>query len=316
MTDLTIIGDVHLGKKFIENVPLHRRGEREANVLLDFQSRLMEATEGLCVQVGDLFDTFQVSNEVLYAAYSAIAQAAKANKDTLYVFMAGNHDASRDEEAISSFEVLVALCGFPKNVRFFMEPEIFCGYGFMPWHPFKPASELADHFKGSKLSAVFTHCDMKSYGGSEFNVLPYEKLSQVTRKVYNGHIHTPEVKKFGDLEVVVTGSMQPYSHAEDPEGQKYLTLTYTEFKHLPPALYQDKYVRVILEEGEEIEEIPNCMGFTTKRAAAVALDEGQDLTVSLGEFNARDILMSCLEDAKVPEEISAKVLEKFDASQS
>lgn len=37
------LGDVHLGRRFTQGVPLHRRGEREALVLAQFAAELLRA---------------------------------------------------------------------------------------------------------------------------------------------------------------------------------------------------------------------------------------------------------------------------------
>ena len=67
MTTFSILGDVHLGKQFVANVPLHRRGEREAKVWRTFAERLGRHEADICVSTGDVFDNAIADFASLYA---------------------------------------------------------------------------------------------------------------------------------------------------------------------------------------------------------------------------------------------------------
>jgi DNA repair exonuclease SbcCD nuclease subunit len=324
---LKVIGDVHAGKKFIENVPLHRRGEREALILEDLQGQLNDVKGiKLCVQVGDLFDAFKVDNETLIAVANIYQKAAEDTPDVTYVILRGNHDASRDADKVSSFEVLRCLLHPVENIIIPVGPTLLATfgsehYGFLPWEPFRSAKELATQLvedrerskTGWPLDAVFCHCDIQSFGGDDTNLLPLDVLKEVTSTVYTGHVHNSSVFTKDGVQVVVTGSMQPYSHGEDPEGIWYTTLTFEQFTDLTGCDWlKNKYLKVLLKEGQEVTTIPDCLGFITKRMdqKEMALE---DLQMDVGSFNARGLLNMALEEYAIPKDIQQEVMEKFDA---
>ena len=96
--NVSVITDTHFGRTFKEGVSLDRRGEYEAKILDDFGEFLLHPQTNIVVHAGDLFDTPEVSCEVLLNVYSKIRNAALENKDeTIYYFIAGNHDLNKDD---------------------------------------------------------------------------------------------------------------------------------------------------------------------------------------------------------------------------
>src|ERR1700676_3269686 len=93
---IKILGDPHIAKVFTNNVPLHRRGEREKMVWLQFERGLHPEGADCHVMTGDLFDRAIVQYEALMRAASLYRVAASSYPNTTFVVMRGNHDASRD----------------------------------------------------------------------------------------------------------------------------------------------------------------------------------------------------------------------------
>ncbi len=325
LSGIKVLGDVHAGKKFINDVPLHRRGERERMVLDQLRDELVVGSEILAhIQVGDLFDAFEVPNAVVLEVANLYILAAIENPYCQYVVYCGNHDKSRDTSKASSFDIFAAIV--QDHVRVIEDPTIgtFGGHtiGFMPWHPFKSAKELAEELASmfqqvgatEKLDAVFAHCDFESFGGNEYNVLPTETLALITETVVTGHVHTPETFQRHGVTVTGTGSMAPYSHSEDKQNLLYVTLDFEEFTAAPKILFENKYVRVRLKKGQEIEEIPNCLGFKTVLVGESENDsEEADISVELKDFNTRDIFVNCLVEKEVSTEVQTQVLAEFDS---
>ena len=132
------IGDPHFGKKF-GDVPLHRKGEREQQQLDTFKVELAVPAD-MCIMVGDLFDTFTVSNEVLMNVHNILVDALNENK-TQYVMLMGNHDVSRDAHKISSFQVLKSMFKDNEEIEFITthKPYILDKILFCPYSEFKTA---------------------------------------------------------------------------------------------------------------------------------------------------------------------------------
>src|SRR5687768_4374292 len=91
---VTVLGDVHLDKKFRTGVPIHRLGEREEMVWKQFEESIANcSTAGHC-QVGDIFDQMCVSESTVLRAANIYKYYAKLNPHKKYVIYRGNHDAS------------------------------------------------------------------------------------------------------------------------------------------------------------------------------------------------------------------------------
>lgn len=309
---LKILGDVHAGKKFINDVPLHRRGEREGEVLSGLSANL-RGVKGISshVQVGDLFDAFEVDNNILMEVFLYYKNAAEANPSCTYYLIPGNHDLSRDSSKVSSFEIFAYLVGSIKNIVVITEPVIINKMGFLPWSPWHTAKEQAEQLQ-RPCDVVFCHYDIESYGGSMDNIVPVETLALITKRVVTGHIHKPQVHTFGELVVEVVGSMQPYAHGEEEFPRRYLTLSLEAIQQIRPELLRDKYIRLQLFKGQEMPEVPDCMGFKVIKGAE---EETESISVAFEDFNTRNLFIACLDELKVPADTQAKVLEKFDECQ-
>lgn len=323
-----IIGDAHLGRKFIEYVPLHRRGHREAMVMADFKGRLALCTSPLLVQTGDLFDGFSVDDAVVLETALAVREEAKKNPSRIYVFYRGNHDASKDANKASSFDVFAEILHGSPNVHVVKTPWVLRigdqAWGFLPWSPFKSAAELAEELvltseplraevPEGKFDIVFGHWDTESFGGSDFNLIPTKILAPVANGIVTGHIHLPGTFTRDGIQVAVAGSMQPYSHSEDPNGTYYKTTTFEDYQAYGPtekAWCRNLNLRILVREGENPEPC-DCLSFRTKLVKDAAQDdEAPDLDVKIEDFSMDNLFQDVLRvrgvGASVQEQIAAK----------
>lgn len=330
MTTITDLGDVHLGRKFTNGVPLNRRGDREWLVWQDFEQSLMNCDTEFHIQPGDLFDMFAVPEALVLQVAAAYRQAAHRNEDTTYIIMRGNHDASRDTSKASSFDVLVELLAGVDNIEVLRDVTIlgpsrsFEGspnhIGFIPWHPFKSAEELAQELvkqaNGGRLFRVYGHFETESFGGDDFNLIPTKTLSQITDEVYTGHIHLPGEFERDGVKVTVVGSMQPYAHGEDASSNWYQTVDYDEVIEtltVDSSVFEDMNVRVIVKPGEVVPEIPGVLAQTTKpyQEKAVAVEE-ETLEVHYEDFNMRTLFNGCLAAKNISPTIADKITAKYE----
>jgi hypothetical protein len=330
------IGDVHLGRRFTNGVPLHRRGERETMILNQFQRELLDVGQAnAVVQVGDVFDRFAVSNNDEMDAFQAIKAAAETNPHVRYFFLRGNHDASKDLEKVSSFDILVGLCAELVNVDFIVgHGEAFMidntAIALIPWHPVISAADMVPTLADSgPFAVVFGHWDIQSYGGDDSNLIPIQELSDITDLAVTGHDHKPRklglsghdggIIRFdhGDarLRVIGTGSMQPYAHGEEADFEidpLYLTETLEQVEYcrsLQPEFFKDKCLRILLQPSEVLPDDLDCLQLTAKRVGAEGEDENLD--VELGEFNMEALFSKEFETAGVRPDIAAIFKAKF-----
>ncbi|MDF0603319.1 metallophosphoesterase [Psychromarinibacter sp. C21-152] len=303
MDDVTTLGDPHLGRKFKTGVPLHRVGEREEMQWRDFCESLTEVDTQFHVNMGDLFDTRIVSPEIVLAAANAYIQAAELNPATTYVVLIGNHDMSRDADRASSFDLFEALVSRISNIIVVRDrPRVLNRYGFVPYSLFQPTEELVAELP-DQLDAVFGHWDIVDHGGH--NVIPTKLLAakNITTAV-SGHDHLPRQEKRHGVDITVTGSMQPYTHAEDDTGWLYVTTTLDELEKFDTT---NLNVRVLLKEGETLPENVDCLSLTAKRVT----DEDEDgVEIDTSEFESLD-LRSLLGGALEGLSCKDRLLEEF-----
>lgn len=313
--DIKVIGDVHLGKRFVTGVPLHRRGEREQMVMEQFKRELTTGLDGidLVVQTGDIFDKFVVPNEVLDWTASTIIEAASANPSVTFVFYRGNHDAQRDLQKVSSFDLLADLCWATENIRFVIDrPFVFQGsVAFLPWHPVTSAAEMAKQLPtGLDLHCVFGHYDLKSYGDDSHNVIPIEQLKPYTKLIITGHDHRPRAYEQDAVEVICVGSMQPYAFGEEDPSEPnpvYYDLTLVALETIKIDLH-NKCVRVWLQDGETLPTEFDCLQLVAKRG--VSNDE-EEVDVTMGDFDMEALFRKAFTAAEVDEETTADLFQRF-----
>lgn len=280
-TKIKLLGDPHLGKRFRTGVPLHRLGERERMVRDQFQEELSEigdASYHVCM--GDLFDKYIVTPETVLFAYQCYVAAASNNLDTTYIILRGNHDASQDRDRASSFDLFAELSAPVENIKVVKDsPLVMSDLGFFPWHPFIDARKMVESIN-QPLKAAFGHWDKDDFGQNKPNLIPTDALAKLTKLAISGHVHTPVEFKRNEVRVIMTGSMQPYSFAEDPAGTLYVTYTLDQLKEQDLS---DKCVRIRLRQGEELPTDLDCLQLIPKR-----VDDGDRPSIEV-EFEEFDL---------------------------
>lgn len=267
-TVVHLIGDPHLGKKFEVGVPLARRGERETSQLSDFVQELYQEAN-IVIMVGDLFDHPYVGYDVSQAAADAVASAVMDRPDVTFVMMAGNHDMPRNITKVGAFDDFRdRLQKRYENLYILNKPAVIDGVACFPWEWNRRADEqVSDLIEQTALAAV-GHWDLASFNGKDVHLAPVHALRKAFGDVplYSGHYHIPGL--YG--EVICTGSLQPYSHAEDPDGKFYVTLSREEA--LAAQGLGNKNVRIRLAKGEDMPDI-DCLSLTFIREKEM-VDEG------------------------------------------
>lgn len=307
MSQVKLLGDPHLGRRFRTGVPLHRLGERETMVGEQFlaELRVPPGTE-LHVNMGDLFDKFIVPVEIVIWAADRYIEAAAAAPNTTFVVLRGNHDVSRDTERKSSFDLFTRLVANVPNIKVVGDTPLRIGTrGFVGYHPFTPTIELVAGL-GAGLEEVYGHWDVVDFGGD--NVIPTSTMrDQGIQRAITGHDHVARTFNQHGVHVTVTGSMQPYTHAEDPEGWLYRTLSLAELKELSAEELEHLNVRLKLTEHESIPDDLNCLSITAVRIQSEVEEvvtseqlEGLDLFSMAGKvlegLSIRDALLIRLKE--------------------
>lgn len=308
---VNFIGDPHLGKKF-NKVQMHRRGEREEKQMKQFMDELMKKAD-VTVMVGDLFDTFLVSNELLVETYNIIKYAATHNPDRFFILMSGNHDISRDAEVTSSFHLLRLLLKDEKNITVAMETmeleHVRVGkFLVCPYSEFNSAAQEVEPYSGNNYSYVVGHWDTMPIAGPH-NLVPLDALFQMTDIVVTGHIHTPSTTIIDNKTLHQTGSMQPYSHGEDATGEVYVTETIEQVEArlaIDPKHYHDKCLRLVVGKLETIPEI-DCLQLTVKTVDGAA----PTAQVVMEKFSFKELFFESLKETEVPEDIIKKYWEEY-----
>jgi len=297
------VGDPHLGRKFRTGVPLHRIGDREAMVWAQFEKELKSHDGDIHINMGDLFDKFVVSPEVVLRAADLYLNAAKNLPSCRFYVLRGNHDASKDTTKRSSFDIFTQLVAGAPNISVVSSTQVVDGtIGLVGYDPFVPVVDQIEELP-DELDVVYMHHDFVDFGGD--HVIPTELLARRgIFKVVNGHDHLKRTEKRHGVTVELTGSMQPYTHAEDDTGDWYQTHTLETI----PGDCTNLNIRVLLTEGEILPEDLDCLSLIGKRV----VEGEQDLEVDTTEFDTFDI-HTALSEAVHPE-VRALIMEKFDAA--
>ena len=283
--DGTAIGDPHLGRRFERGVPLHRRGHREALQLAQFRNELNAPNVDRVVVMGDLFDHPHVGFHVVLSAYEAMA--ASVND---IILLTGNHDEPRNLKVVSAIDVMAELLAPLEHVHVVRRNAVQIGnVAVFPWDWTSTAEEqVAQFVQTDEIHTIAGHWDMMSFGGDDSHIAPTKALSKFGAPIYSGHYHIPGDYEIDGHIVHCTGSMQPYSHGEDPEGALYVTLTLDE---LEDQDLSNKCVRVLLKEGEELPTDLDCLALTSKRVS----HQQEERDIQLDTFSWKDILDQALE---------------------
>jgi DNA repair exonuclease SbcCD nuclease subunit len=318
-TKVGFIGDAHLGRSFLTGVPLQRRGEREQSQFNQFQEELNVEVD-VNIMLGDIFDTYVVAPEIVLRVAMAYRTAARQHPDTVFVIVRGNHDASRDSDKASSFDLLHQLLLGIQNIVVsldnaeIIEKGLF-RLGVLPWHPFKNSREMARELCADcqEFDLVVGHWDRVAFEENPHNAIPMIELRPFTKLIVSGHDHRPFDQVLDGVRVVFPGSMQPYSHGEDPDATMYVTMTLEDVRTAlmsDPTIFHDNAVRVLLKPGEQIDFEIDAWAVTTKPITDAG-EEFVDITMQTESFDMLDILSRCLTKHAVTSEVSSEVLAMY-----
>jgi len=298
---LLTIGDPHLGRTFTTNVPLEFRGIREQQLKDKYIELLNTPDMDYICMMGDLFDEFDVPNDVILFAWQELMKAAQANPNTLYIFNRGNHDESRNTSLKSSWAILKEMADRAAidNIEILSDQvEVFGVVGVVPWHPFhspeQMVSNLIEYKNEFKLTTevVLTHNDVSTYGSDHDpqNLMDFKGLAKLTDVVLNGHVHVAgELEPIEGLKVINTGSMMPLNFAEDKTGDMFVTLTLEQFNKVDSKTLEGKSVRVLLKPDDEAPDPIKCLQFKVKRVSEKGTEE-------VGEVKPEDFELKTLYD--------------------
>lgn len=301
---ISILGDVHLGKQFVHNVPLHRRGERERQMWSKLADELNPNGTRLHVNMGDLFDKPIVSLGVIKRAAEAYINAAINYPKAMFVILRGNHDASKDLEMVTAFDIFTRIVIPYDNIVVVDNVFAYEGMLFFGWDAVRPAAEIvkAAPVRGS---IAFGHWDVDARS-DPFNLIPIAELRALgVTEVYTGHDHLRRELMIDGMPVHVVGSMLPYAHGEDADGTTYVTLTLDEARERAAEL-RDKCVRIDLQPGETYDLDLDCLQLQVRRVS----DDAESIEVELGEFNLGNIFDECMAD--VPAGVLEQVRDEWN----
>lgn len=310
--DIELLGDPHLGKRFRTGVPLHRKGDREKMQWADFEKSLnTECDVHVCM--GDIFDEFIVSLDTIAKTAGIYRAAATKYPNTFFVLIRGNHDASRDMERTSAFDILAAMLADVTNIKVVID-EVFnsaFGMAFVPWHPVKNSVEMAQQVE-INTTIAFGHWDVVTVE-DHYNRLPIEVLKAAgCEVVVTGHDHTKRTFELDDVEIIVTGSMQPYSHAEDQDGVLYITTTPEQVRKMAADQLKNKCIRVVLQDGEVFDDQIDCLALTTKREGVPDSEDEPDIDVEFEQFDFAGLLKKAFAEAGVTEGFVERTQKRLD----
>lgn len=265
-----LIGDPHIGKKFERGVPPHRRGERETSQFTNFVTELHTADVDYNIMVGDLFDHPHVASSVVVKVAEAYLKAAELLPDTTFIALAGNHDLSRDINVVGAWQLFCKIVdGRLHNLLTITKPYQVGEMALLPWQWGVPAIDQLE-WLDDPLVAI-GHWDLQSFGGDDSHMCPTQEMHDIgITAIYGGHYHNAGEYKVAGHRVVCTGSMEPYSHAEDPEGRIYVTLNLAEATDGRDLT--NKFVRLELAAGEVVPEELDCQALTVRSAPVEAED--------------------------------------------
>ena len=277
-TKIKLIGDPHLGKIFKRNVPISKLGLREKQMYKAFEQHLIEGnTHDYTIIVGDLFDSFRVSNEALATTFKIIIKFLKTSKTKL-IIIPGNHDLSKDKTKISSYSILYSMLESYFNDKFTMlfnkSDVINLGTSYLYLDVYDPFYKQGDEREKPFLEQLEITKPLLSIGHwddprFDTGYLPSNYLLERSEKLCSGHIHSPETFLWKGIEWSYTGSLEPYSHSEDPEGILYKTYTYEEIESIIKSDIKleeegiaDKNIRINCYPGYFLPVSLDCMSLT------------------------------------------------------
>lgn len=342
------IGDTHLGRVFKTDVPLSRRGEYEERQfevledLLSFVSEDIPDSKLIRTQVGDWFDKATVSTAAVFRSkrllehYAAREKDKKTRRTPLFI-ISGNHDDAKNISDITSWDLLAdslstSTFNGAREVLFVNDRCIHTFPNgeevlFVGWNITKNAVQVFTEARAKgyrNITTVVCHLDKTSYGNDD-NVIPYEFFKEHgVQLVISGHEHKPYYFQDENLEVVGTGSLLPYSHAEDDGENIYLTFTSLEefqsYVETNDVTYS--HVRLILDEADQLKlsETPLAdslsLKVVKKGVDLTSLDAGDDAQVtqvSIESYDPRRVWANAVVETELDPDVAELTWQEIQA---
>lgn len=291
--DFTLIGDVHIGRKFrSRDIPMEAKGLREEILWAQFKRKIDEAigAKKTTIIMGDLFDSPHINYNDLMKVYGELKRFEYAPLHT-YI-LAGNHDLAKDKDICSAFEILQELFRDSLYIHFVLEPEVINENCLLL--PYMSSEELIN-------CEIFNHYQQKGfevYG--HFEEADFPLLKQSFTKVYTGHIHSPRRED----NLVVVGSIMPLTFAEDPTNTFMKTCTLAEYKEDEKAgVSFGRCYRLRLEQGEELPLHPKCLQMSRYVEPKEKSLKDEDLDVTFEPFDLEKLMHEALDNLGLFEEV-------------
>lgn len=299
-----VLGDPHIGKRWVADVPMNRRGDREAwqgETLVQHFRELDENKIHTHVNTGDTFHNVNVSAQDLLLVYTAYREAIENNPNISFVVLTGNHDISRNKEVVGSYDILQQMLT-PLGVEFVRDqPTLIDQILYVPYNPHISTTEMTEPYHAQCFSAVFGHFDIVS-PTSDHNIIP--QLN--TPLVITGHDHLRRTLMRGNTTIEVVGSMQPYAHGEDADEAIYRTVTLAELETISDTSMM--YLRVMLGENEVLPENLDALQIQVRQIGVV---ENAPIEVYFEDFDMIKLWGGVMSEHGVSEKLSAELLEGY-----
>lgn len=290
-----IITDTHIGKKWKANVPLGRTGDREEFQKKSFYCAIQDSAYEDIYHLGDLFDSWNVSNEDVMFVAQQLMMWAEISPGNEAFFIAGNHDVSRSGKT-SSWHLLKEICSKYKNLLFFDQPEEYKGNLFLPFSYTKSYEEMAKEHTNS-YDKVFCHADYPDVAA----------LNSINaNEIYSGHLHNFRPNNvFGKLEFVK--ALVPLNHYEAVgiAGAPYRTYASVAEWNGHRDDNHDFCVKIIVQPNETAPNREDIDAMQVIIARAEEEDSKMFEDVELGEFDSRKVFEECMKD--VHEELKEEI---------
>ena len=340
---LRIIGDPHLGKIFKQGVPKDILGKRE-QLSFDVLYKLLTCDSNYVLVVGDLFDKFHVDPTVFYNTLQSIESAATSNPDTIFIFLNGNHDLSKEDGKISSFQLLQRYINNHQSIRnvkviltkqedpILKIEDAGLALGLFHYNPFE---SIDNEYTEDDLyidpdiypyRIAFGHWETIDFNSDVFidRQVP-TKVLKYFNYVITGHEHRPKLTLINNVPVLTVGSMIPYAFGEQLDKEEhvnYFTLSIKDINSVleqDPDFFQQSCVRVLIDEDNSL-EIPDfkCMSKTfkniTKQHKQKTEDESEIILDSVTSFsNSLYTFISSSEDVlKDHSDFVAELVQTFE----
>lgn len=292
-----LIGDAHLGKSFkSKDIPLEMKGKREELLIEKFIGRFSHGLEAIAetdfmegiIQLGDLFDSPNVSYDTLLLAYRTLLDVE--SKGVPCYILAGNHDLSKDLNRKSAMEILAEMFRDSKHIHFIINEPVLINDDVLivPYSHFKTVEEQVKDYLGV-AKEVYGH----------FNVEDFTYLSTNFEHVYTGHIHKPE--QLGN--VLVVGSILPLTFGEDANNSFMKTCSLEEYERdVAEGISESKCYRIKLKDGQELPLEKKCLQMSVYKEK---VENVENISVDFDTFDLEKIMRDTMGDPDLFEEVYA-----------